>query len=83
TVRELPGPVLALLDANGSRLGPLRRVARLRPPPGRAPASFPAEQPRKPVDWVLVRAPAQHLSRAWAPEDVASDHLPVVALVGC
>lgn len=83
TIRELPGPVLALLDANGSRLGPLRRVARLRPPPGRAPASFPAEQPRKPVDWVLVRAPAQHLSRAWAPEDVASDHLPVVALVGC
>jgi endonuclease/exonuclease/phosphatase family metal-dependent hydrolase len=82
-VRELPGPVLALLDANGSRLGPLPRVAGLHPAPGRAPASFPAEQPRKPVDWVLVRAPARHLSRAWAPEDGASDHLPVLALVGC
>jgi endonuclease/exonuclease/phosphatase family metal-dependent hydrolase len=83
TVSWLSGPVVVFLDANAARLGPLRRSAGLRPPPGPAPATFPAQRPTKPVDWVLARTPARHLSEArTAPCDV-SDHLPLLALVGC
>jgi endonuclease/exonuclease/phosphatase family metal-dependent hydrolase len=80
---SLPGAALLFLDANSTRLAPLRRGADLHPPPGRPPATFPAERPRKPVDWVLARAPARHLEPAWTPaHGTCSDHLPLLATVG-
>ena len=81
---SLPGPALLFLDANSSRLAPLGRVASMHPPPGRPPATFPAERPSKPVDWVLARAPARHLEPAWTPvRGTCSDHLPLLTVVGC
>jgi endonuclease/exonuclease/phosphatase family metal-dependent hydrolase len=77
------GPVLVFVDANTTRLGPLRRSAGLRAAPGRAPATFPAQRPRRPLDWILARAPARHLGRASVVPCQASDHLPLLALVGC
>jgi endonuclease/exonuclease/phosphatase family metal-dependent hydrolase len=80
---SLPGPALLFLDANGSRLAPLGHAAGLRPPPGRPPATFPAERPSKPVDWVLARVPARHLEPAWTPtRGTSSDHLPLLVVVG-
>jgi endonuclease/exonuclease/phosphatase family metal-dependent hydrolase len=80
---SLPGPALLFLDANSAHLAPLERAAGLRPPPGRPPATFPAERPSKPVDWVLAREPARHLEPAWTPErETSSDHLPLLAVVG-
>ena len=81
-VAQPPGPLIVFLDANGPCLQPLQRKG-LRRPPGPAPATFPAGHPAQPVDWVLARAPARHLSRAWAPCSQASDHLPVLTIVGC
>lgn len=82
-IASLPGPALLFLDANSARLAPLGRTANLRPPPGRPPATFPAERPGKPVDWVLARAPVRHLGPAWTPAgETSSDHLPLLAVVG-
>jgi endonuclease/exonuclease/phosphatase family metal-dependent hydrolase len=78
----LPGPALLFLDANSARLAPLGRAAELRRPPGRPPATFPAERPSRPVDWVLARRPARHLGPAWTPpRGISSDHLPLLAVV--
>jgi endonuclease/exonuclease/phosphatase family metal-dependent hydrolase len=82
-VEGFSGPVLVFVDANSARLGPLRWSAGLRAAPGRAPATFPAQRPRRPLDWILTRAPARHLGRASAVPCQASDHLPLLALVGC
>lgn len=82
-IASLPGPALLFLDANSARLAPLGRAAGLRPPPGRPPATFPAERPSEPVDWVLARPPARHLEPACTPaRGVSSDHLPLLAVLG-
>jgi endonuclease/exonuclease/phosphatase family metal-dependent hydrolase len=82
-IASLPGPALLFIDANSARLAPLGRVADLRPPPGRPLATFPAERPSKPVDWILARVPARHLGPAWTPEHgISSDHLPLLVVVG-
>lgn len=79
----LPGPALLFLDANSARLAPLGRAAELRRPPGRPPATFPAERPSKTVDWILARPPARHLGPAWTPaRGASSDHLPLLVVVG-
>ena len=82
-IASLPGPALLFLDANSARLAPLGRAGELRRPPGRPPATFPAERPSKPVDWILARMPARHLGPAWTPASgTSSDHLPLLANVG-
>jgi endonuclease/exonuclease/phosphatase family metal-dependent hydrolase len=82
-IAALPGPALLFIDANSSRLVPLERAAELRRPPGRPPATFPAERPSKAVDWILARVPARHLGPAWTPPRcTSSDHLPLLVEVG-
>jgi endonuclease/exonuclease/phosphatase family metal-dependent hydrolase len=81
TLARVDGPVVALIDANTPRVRPLTSAG-LRPPPGRPPATFPADQPRLPVDWILARPPVRHLAQATAPTCRASDHRPLLALLG-
>ncbi len=82
TVAGMGGPVVCFVDANAGRLGPLRRGG-LCAPPGRPVATFPADRPSAAVDWILTRAPARHVRRAHAPACDASDHRPLVSVVGC
>ena len=81
-VAGLTGPVVLFLDANGAELSPLEQSG-LRPPPGEPVSTYPAAEPTQAVDWILTRPPLRHLMAARAVPCDASDHLPLLATLGC
>ena len=86
-LKDVKGPMILVGDFNDVPAGEAYRLARLQfgdawneNHPNENGFSYPADKPAKRIDYILFR-PSQQVRtrRAWIPETLASDHVPVVA----
>ena len=86
-LRDVKGPLILVGDFNDVPAGEAYRLVRqqfgdawIENHPNENGFSYPSDKPAKRIDYILWRS-SDHLrtKRAWIPETLASDHVPVVA----
>ncbi len=86
-LKDVKGPMILVGDFNDVPAGEAYRLVRqqfgdawIENHPNENGFSYPSDKPAKRIDYILLRS-SDHLrtKRAWIPETLASDHVPVVA----